>query len=197
MDKKISNITSTTIEDDTDYQSTLAFILLTDVVDGSSIYEDFGSLTNEEFDDKIMNAIRYTFRRRVLDELYGAEIGSGYLKEKPDELSDKKWEAVIKRSEIKWEEYRKYTYPFEMDKCKGFFASDKGAEVDMFYKFEEKVFIHTKDGRKIPLSKGGLLHWIDRTFEIEKRPGVLLTTRMKKTSFEEHTRRAERDLYEK
>ncbi|MEA1945504.1 MAG: hypothetical protein U9N07_09305 [Euryarchaeota archaeon] len=203
MDKNTSSeITSTTIEDNTDYQSTLAFILLTDVVDGTSIHEDMGSMSDEQFNEKIKNVIRYTFRRRVLDELYGTEIGSGDLSEKPEELSDKQWKAVIKRSEIKWDEYRKYVYPFEKDKCKGFFLSGKRAEVDMFLaEYTDKVYsdigasIYTKDGRKIPLSHG-LLHRIDTIFEMEK-PGVLLTEQMKKKSFEEHAKRAERDLYEK
>jgi len=204
MDKKMSsNITSTTIEDDTDYQSTLAFILLTDVVDGTSIHEDAGRLSDKEFNEKIRNVIQYTFRRRVLDELYGTEIGFGDLSEKPEKLTDKKWNAVIKRSEIKWDGYRKYVYPFEKDKCKGFFLSGKKAEVDMFFaEYTDKVhsdigaLVYTKDGRKIPLSSG-LLHRIDTIFEVGKKPGVLLTEQMKKKSFEEHAKRAERDLYEK
>ncbi|RJS72841.1 hypothetical protein CW696_02290 [ANME-2 cluster archaeon] len=198
-----SDIASTTIEDNTDYQSTLAFILLTDVVDGTSIHEDFGNLSDEQFNEKIKNVIRYTFRRRVLDELYGPEIGSGDLSEKPEELSDKQWEAVIKRSDIKWDEYRKYVYPFEKDKCKGFFLSGKRAEVDMFFaEYTDEVYsdigasIYTKDGRQVPLSHG-LLHRIDTIFEVGKKPGVLLTEQMKKESFEEHAKRAERDLYEK
>jgi len=198
-----SDIASTTIEDNTDYQSTLAFILLTDVVDGTSIHEDFGNLSDEQFNEKIKNVIRYTFRRRVLDELYGTEIGSGDLSEKPEELSDKQWEAVIKRSDIKWDEYRKYVYPFEKDKCKGFFLSGKRAEVDMFFaEYTDEVYsdigasIYTKDGRQVPLSHG-LLHRIDTIFEVGKKPGVLLTEQMKKESFEEHAKRAERDLYEK
>nr|QNO46983.1 hypothetical protein CLAIAILK_00045 [Methanosarcinales archaeon ANME-2c ERB4] len=201
--KTSSNITSTTIEDDTEYQSTLAFILLTDVVDGRSIYEDMNRLSDNELNEKIKNVIRYTFRRRVLDELYGAEVGSGDLTESAEGLSDKRWNAVLKRSDIKWDEYRKYTYEFERDKCKGFFTSGKGAEVDMFFaEYTDKVhsdsgaLIYTKDGRKIPLSSG-LLHRINTIFEIGDKPGVSLTTRMKKTSFEEHTKRAERDLYEK
>ena len=204
MEKKTSsNITSTTIEDDTGYQSTLAFILLTDVVDGSSIYEDMNRLSDNELNEKIKNVIRYTFRRRVLDELYGTEVGSGDLTEKSEGLSDKRWSAVLKRSDLRWDEYRKYTYEFERDKCKGFFTSGKGAEVDMFFaEYSDKVssdsgaLIYTKDGRKIPLSSG-LLHRIDTIFEVGAKPGVLLTTRMKKKSFEEHAKRAERDLYEK
>ncbi len=204
MEKKTSsNITSTTIEDDTGYQSTLAFILLTDVVDGSSIYEDMNRLSDNELNEKIKNVIRYTFRRRVLDELYGAEVGSGDLTEKSEGLSDKRWNAVLKRSDLKWSEYREYVYKFEKDKCKGFFVSDKGAEVDMFFAeytdkvhFDSGALIYTKDGRKIPLSSG-LLHRIDTIFEIGEKPGVSLTERMKKKSFEEHAKRAERDLYEK
>ncbi|NIA09236.1 MAG: hypothetical protein GWP10_05745, partial [Nitrospiraceae bacterium] len=176
--------------------------LLTDVVDGTSLHETIGSLSDEQFNEKIKNVIHYTFRRRVLDELYGTEIGSGDLSEKPEELSDKQWEAVIKRSEIKWDEYRKYIYPFEKDKCKGFFLSGKRAEVDMFFaEYTDKVYsdigasIYTKDGRQVPLSHG-LLHRIDTIFEMQK-PGVLLTEQMKKKSFEEHAKRAERDLYEK
>jgi hypothetical protein len=201
--KTSSNITSTTIEDDTGYQSTLAFILLTDVVDGRSIYEDMNRLSDNELNEKIKNVIRYTFRRRVLDELYGAEVGAGDLTEIAEGLSDKRWNAVIKRSDLKWEEYRKYTYEFEMDKCKGFFVSGKRAEVDMFFaEYSDKVssdsgaLVYTKDGRKIPLSSG-LLHRIDTIFEIGAKPGVSLTERMKKKSFEEHAKRAERDLYEK
>jgi len=173
------------------------------VVDGTSIHEDFGNLSDEQFNEKIKNVIRYTFRRRVLDELYGPEIGSGDLSEKPEELSDKQWEAVIKRSDIKWDEYRKYVYPFEKDKCKGFFLSGKRAEVDMFFaEYTDEVYsdigasIYTKDGRQVPLSHG-LLHRIDTIFEVGKKPGVLLTEQMKKESFEEHAKRAERDLYEK
>ena len=204
MEKKTSsNITSTTIEDDTGYQSTLAFILLTDVVDGSSIYEDTNRLSDNELNEKIKNVIRYTFRRRVLDELYGADAGSGDLTEGVEGLSDKRWSAVLKRSDLKWDEYRKYTYEFERDKCKGFFTSGKGAEVDMFFaEYTDKVhsdsgaLIYTKAGRKVPLSSG-LLHRINTIFEIGEKPGVSLTERMKKTSFEEHTKRAERDLYEK
>jgi hypothetical protein len=203
MERKTSNISSTTIEDDTGYQSTLAFILLTDVVDGRSIYEDMNSLSDNELNEKIKNVIRYTFRRRVLDDLYGAEVGSGDLTEKSEGLSDKQWNAAMKRSDLKWDEYRKYTYEFERDKCKGFFISGKGAEVDMFFaEYTDKVhsdsgaLIYTKDGRKIPLSSG-LLHRINTIFEIGEKPGVVLTTRMKKKSFEEHAKRAERDLYEK
>jgi hypothetical protein len=139
----------------------------------------------------------------VLDELYGTEVGSGDLTEKSEGLSDKRWSAVLKRSDLKWDEYRKYTYEFERDKCKGFFTSGKGAEVDMFFaEYTDKVhsdsgaLIYTKDGRKVPLSSG-LLHRINTIFEIGEKPGVSLTERMKKTSFEEHTKRAERDLYEK
>lgn len=203
MERKTSNITSTTIEDDTEYQSTLAFILLTDVVDGRSIYEDMNSLSDNELNEKIKNVIRYTFRRRVLDELYGSDVGAGDLAESAEGLSDKRWNAVLKRSDLKWDQYREYVYKFEKDKCKGFFVSDKGAEVDMFFaEYTDKVhsdsgaLIYTKDGRKIPLSSG-LLHRIDTIFEIGDKPGVSLTERMKKKSFEEHAKRAERDLYEK
>jgi len=203
MERKTSNTTSTTIEDDTGYQSTLAFILLTDVVDGRSIYEDMNSLNDNELNEKIKNVIRYTFRRRVLDELYGTDVGDGDLTRSVKGLSDKRWSAVLKRSDLRWEEYRKYAYDFEMDKCKGFFVSDKKAEVDMFFaEYSDKVssdsgaLIYTKDGRKIPLSSG-LLHRIDTIFEIGAKPGVSLTERMKKKSFEEHAKRAERDLYEK
>jgi hypothetical protein len=188
--KTSSNITSTTVEDDTGYQSTLAFILLTDVVDGRSIYEDMNRLSDNELNEKIKNVIRYTFRRRVLDELYGTEVGSGDLTEKSEGLSDKRWNAVIKRSDLNWEEYRKYAYKFEKDKCKGFFVSGKRAEVDMFFaEYSDKVssdsgaLIYTKDGRKIPLSSG-LLHRIDTIFEIGEKPGVSLTERMKKKSFD-------------
>lgn len=198
-----SKITSTTIEDHTGYQSTLAFILLTDVIDGTSIHEDAGRLSERGFNEKIRNVIRYTFRRRVLDELYGTDIGSGDLSEKPDELSDKQWKSVIKRSEIQWDKYRKYTYDFEKDKCEGFFISGKGGEVDMFFAeysdevpSDTKALIHTKDGRKISLSSW-LLHKINTIFEIDKKPGVLLTEQMRKESFGEHAKRAERDLYEK
>jgi len=203
MERKTSNITSTTIEDDTEYQSTLAFILLTDVVDGRSIYEDMNRLSDNELNEKIKNVIRYTFRRRVLDELYGTEVGAGDLTKSAEGLSDKRWSAVLKRSDLKWDQYRKYTYEFERDKCKGFFTSGKGAEVDMFFaEYTDKVhsdsgaLIYMKDGRKIPLSSG-LLHRINTIFEIGDKPGVSLTGRMKKTSFDEHTKRAERDLYEK
>ncbi|HDN65394.1 MAG TPA: hypothetical protein ENF23_03725, partial [Methanosarcinales archaeon] len=113
MEKKTSsNITSTTIEDDTGYQSTLAFILLTDVVDGRSIYEDMNSLSDNELNEKIKNVIRYTFRRRVLDELYGTEVGSGDLTKSAEGLSDKRWNAVLKRSDIKWAGYREFVYKF-------------------------------------------------------------------------------------
>jgi len=204
--KQSSNITSTTIEDHTGYQSTLAFILLTDVVDGTSIREDAGRLSDMEFNEKIRNVIRYTFLRRVLDELHGPEIGSGDLSKKPDELTEKQWESIIKRSKMKWDDYRKYTYEFEKDKSKGFFSSGlsgKRAEVEMFLAeytdtvdSDIKALIYTKDGEKIPLSSG-LLHRIDTIFELDKKPGVLLTERMRKKSFGEHIKRAERDLYEK
>ncbi len=204
--KQSSDITSTTIEDHTGYQSTLAFILLTDVVDGTSIHEDAGRLGEMEFNEKIRNVIGYTFLRRVLDELHGPEIGSGDLSEKPDELTDKQWESIIKRSDMKWDNYRKYTYEFEKDKCKGFFSSGqsgKRAEVEMFLaEYTDTVhsdvgaLIYTKEGEKIPLSHG-LLHRIDTIFELDKKPGVLLTKRMRKKSFGEHIKRAERDLYEK
>jgi len=205
MNKQVSsNITSTTIEDHTGYHSTLASILLTDVVDGTSIHEDFGNLSDERlgrFQEKIKDVIQYTFRRRVLDELYGTNVGTGDLSEKPDELSDKQWGTIIKRSEIKWEEYRKYAYEFEMEKCRGFFVSGKGAKVDMFFaEYSDRVdldsgaLIHTEDGRKIPLSSG-LLHQIDTIFKMWEKPGVLLTAQMKKGSFKAHAKRAELDLY--
>lgn len=202
MNKQVSsNITSTTIEDHTGYHSTLASILLTDVVDGTSIHEVLGSLSDEQFNKKIKDVIQYTFRRRVLDELYGTNVGTGDLSETPAELSDKQWNAVIKRSEIKWDEYRKYTYKFEMKKCRGFFVSDKRAEVDMFFaEYTDRVdsdsgaLIHTEDGRKIPLSHG-LLHRIDTIFKMWEKPGVLLTAQMKKGSFKAHAKRAELDLY--
>jgi len=204
MNREISSeMTSTMIEDHTGYPSTLAFVLLTDVVDGTPIHEDASRLGEMEFNDKIRHVIQYTFRRRVLDTLYGADVGAGDLSEKPDDLTEVQWKSVIKRSNVKWDEYRKYAYEFERDKCKGFFTSGKGAEVDMFFaEYTDTVhsdsgaLIYTKDGRRIPLSHG-LLHRIDTIFEMENKPGVLLTERMKKKSFEEHAKRAERDLYEK
>ena len=190
----------TTIEDDSGYRSTLAYILLTDEVDGTSINDVSKDLSSRELNAKIRKVVRHTFRRRVIDEIYGPDVGEEDLSEKPAELNDGQWGLVLKRADKQWDEYRKYIYPFEHDKYTGFFETGKSVAVDMFmshYQNEHhedvKAKIKTTDGRVVALS-GGLLNRIEKIFDIGN-VGAMLTEEMKKDSFDEHVRRADRDLY--
>lgn len=192
----------TTIEDDSGYRSTLAYILLTDVVDGKSINDiSKDDLSSRQLNEKIRKIVRYTFRRRVIDEIYGPDTGEGDLSKKPAELTDNQWELAKRRADKQWEEYRKYIYPFEKDKYTGFFETGKSSAVDMFLShYREESYedvgakIRTTDGRIVALSHG-LLHKIDKIFELAKPVGIMLTDDKKKESFDEHVRRADRDLY--
>src|SRR5665648_80 len=190
----------TTIEDNSGYRSTLAYILLTDEVDGISINDDYKNLSYMQRNRKIKKVVKYTFRRRVIDEIYGPDVSEGDLSEKPAKLTDEQWRLVLKRADKQWDEHRKYIYPFEHDKYTGFFETGKSVAVDMFmshYQDEHhedvKGKIKTTDGRVVALS-GGLLNRIEKIFDVGN-VGTMLTEEMKKESFGEHVRRADRDLY--
>lgn len=170
------SLNSTTI-DDKGYPSTLRYIL-------KKLQEDWKNktLTN----DKIRRVIDYIFRRRVLEELYGPDIGNEDLSTKPDQLTDKQWAFLKKRAEKQRKDYFKYSYSFEKEKLLGFFRDETTAEVDMFFAH------YSKDKEEASF---GILQRIETIYEI--RSNYPFLEELKKPSYKEHRLRDEIDLYEK